>query len=338
MPEVALAPAAGAVRRRSVPARPLRGAAFCSVARAVPAQVITNAPIAERLGVSEDWIVSRTGVRRRHATAPGERLSDLAAEAGARALADAGLTGADVDLLLVATTTQDEVTPSAAPIVAERLGAQRAAAIDVGAACTAFLSGLALATAQLESGRSDTALLIGADVFFRYLDQDDRRTAALFGDGAGATVLTAVDGAGAVGPVALHSDGTAWDLIRVDSFERVIRMAGHETFRNAVTRMSEVTHEALAMAGLALDDIDLFVYHQANSRIIRAVGDRLGLPAEKVVDVVERYGNTSAASIPIALSEAREDGRLRDGARVLLGAFGAGFTWGAGVVTWGAEA
>jgi 3-oxoacyl-[acyl-carrier-protein] synthase-3 len=316
-------------------ARELRGAAVGSAALAVPPTVVPNAPIAERLGVEEEWIEVRTGIKQRHVLAEGERLSDIAAEAGSRALADAGIDPADVDLLLVATTSQDEVTPNTAPLVGTAVGAVNAAAIDVGAACTAFISALHLASAQVESGRADTALVIGADGLTRFLDHDDRRTAALFGDGAGAIVMTAAD-EGRIGPIVLRSED-AREMIKCSRDSKLF-MQGHETFVNAVKRMSEVTLETLARAGLALDDIDLFVYHQANRRILAAVGDRLGLGAERVVDCIENYGNTSAASIPIALAEMQRDGRLNGGEKVLLGAFGAGFTWGGAVLEWGRDA
>ena len=317
----------------SPPAR--RGAAVGAAAMAVPHTVISNADVAARLGVSEDWIVSRTGIHERRVLRADERLSDLAADAGAAALARAELRGEDVDLILVATTTQDEITPNAAPLVAERLGAPRAAVIDVGAACTAFVAGISVAAGQIECGRARTVLLIGADALTRVVDRDDRRTGGLFGDGAGAVVLAATDAPGRVGPVVLGSDGAAAELIYARREEARLHMQGHETFKNAVARMAEATLEALERGRLQIDDVDLFVYHQANGRILRAVGERLGLPADRVADCIARYGNTSAASIPIALADAEADGRLGDGARVLLSAFGAGFTWGACVVEWG---
>jgi 3-oxoacyl-[acyl-carrier-protein] synthase-3 len=324
-----------AASERVLAPRELRGAAVGSAALAVPATVVPNAPIAERLGVDEEWIEVRTGIRERHVLADGERLSDLAAAAGSEALAHAGLDPQEVDLLLVATTSQDELTPNTAPLVATAIGAVNAAAIDVGAACTAFVSALQVATAHVESGRADIALVIGADCLSRYLDHDDRRTAALFGDGAGALVMSASD-EGRVGPIVLRSE-EAREMIVCKRDGKIV-MQGHETFVNAVKRISEITLEALARAGLALEDIDLFVYHQANRRILAAVGDRLGLPAERVVDYIEGYGNTSAASIPIALAEMQRAGRLNGGERMLLGAFGAGFTWGAAVLEWGRDA
>jgi 3-oxoacyl-[acyl-carrier-protein] synthase-3 len=229
--------------------------------------------------------------------------------------------------------TQDELLPNAAPLVVERLGAGNAGAVDLGSACTGFLSGLALASAQVEAGRAEAVLVIGAELMSRVIDHDDRRTAALFGDGAAAALLTA-GGPGAIGPVLLRSDGSGGDCIRASHDDRLLQMRGQDTFRAAVTRLSESTLEACEAAEVALDEIDLFVYHQANARITRAVGERLGLDPERVVDCIERYGNTSAASLPIALTEAERDGRLQRGTRVLVGTFAAGFTWGAGVIEW----
>jgi 3-oxoacyl-[acyl-carrier-protein] synthase III len=228
------------------------------------------------------------------------------------------------------------MSPHAAPLVAGALGIRGAAAFDLGAACTGFLSGLATAAAFVQTGRAHAALVVGADGLTRYLDRDDRATAMLFGDGAGAAVVTAADGgaAGVIGPVVLHSDPDGSDLIRLGRDDLRIRMDGPVVFRHAVRLMADVTHEAAAAAGVALDDVDLFVYHQANSRIIRAVANELGARPERVVDVVDRFANTSAASIPIALSIAAQEGRLAPGATVLLAAFGAGLVWGGTVVTW----
>jgi 3-oxoacyl-[acyl-carrier-protein] synthase-3 len=297
---------------------------------------VSTAELAERLGVSEDWIVSRTGIRERPVAGPDERLTDFAARAGALALERAGVEPGDVDLVLVATMTQDEVTPNAAPLVAHALGADRAGAVDLGAACTAFLSGISLGAAQIESGRAERVLLIGADFTTRIVDWDDKRTAPLFGDGAGAVMLTpAADETGSIGPVVLGADGAGGPAIQIDHSDRKLRMDGPEVYRHAVARMAEATIAAVEGAGLGLDDIDLFVYHQANGRILRALAEKLGLPSERVVDVIEKLGNSSAATLPLGLSAAERDGRLRPGARVLLSAFGAGFTWGAGVIEWG---
>jgi 3-oxoacyl-[acyl-carrier-protein] synthase-3 len=314
-----------------------RGAAIASLATATPATVAGNGPIAERLGVSERWIVTRTGVEERRIAEASETLPDYAARSGSAALEAAAIDPDELDLVLVATMSHEQITPSAAALVASRIGASRAGAIDVGAACSGFLSALALGTGQIESGRAENVLVIGADLMSRLIDPDDRSTAALFGDGAGAVLLSGVAGAGRIGPVVLRSDGARGDLVKATRDEAILRMAGHDTFRQAVDRLSETTLEAVASSGRELIDVDLFVYHQANSRIIRAVGERLGLLADRVVDSVPKYGNTSAASIPLALAEAERDERLPDGASVLIAAFGGGLTWGATVVQWGED-
>jgi 3-oxoacyl-[acyl-carrier-protein] synthase-3 len=322
--------------RRPAAWRGLRSALVASVATCMPETVVENSAIAARIGVDDAWIVKRTGIRARRIARTDERLSDLAASAGRLALHRAGVDAVDVDLVLVATTTADEVLPNAAPLVADAVGAKRAGAIDLGAACTGFLSGLMLATGMIEGGRADTVLLIGADLMSRITDPDCRGTAAVFGDGAGAAVLTATDTGGGIGPVTLGADGGAGaGLIVVDRDEALIRMQGQETFRHAVARMTQATRDALALAQLSLADVDLFVYHQANGRILRAVGEQLGVPEDRVIDCIAEYGNTSAATLPVALDYAVRTGRLQAGDRVLLGAFGAGFTWGAAVLEWG---
>lgn len=317
--------------------RAVAGAAIGAAGMAVPKQVIENEVVAERLGVEPEWIVKRTGISRRHVLAPGERLIDIAVKAGAAALAKAGLDAGDLDLVLVATTSKDHITPDAAPLVAAELGARRAGAFDVGAACTGFVAAVAVARGQIETGAVERVLVIGADALFQYTDPDDKRTAALFGDGAGAVVMTAIDPPGRVSTPVLRADGAQARLIFAHRDGGKLQMEGGETFHNAVARLSEVTGEALASAGLGTDDIDLFVYHQANRRILRAVGERLALPPERVLDYIAEFANTSAATIPIALAEAQSEGRLAPGRRLLLAAFGAGFTWGAVVVDWGLE-
>ncbi|MFL5892340.1 MAG: beta-ketoacyl-ACP synthase 3 [Solirubrobacterales bacterium] len=316
-------------------ARTVRDAAIASVAMCVPDRVIENAPIAERIGVDPSWITKRTGVERRRIAWPEERLSAFAAEAGQIALERAGVAATEVDLILVATMAADDLTPNAAPLVAEELGARAAGAVDVGAACTGFLSALSLATAQVESRRADNVLVIGADLLSRITDPTDRATAALLADGAGAALVRPAGAAGRIGPVVLGADGAHSALITASHADRVIRMNGHDTFKHAVARMSRATLEALALAGRELDDVDLFVYHQANSRIIRAVGEVLSLPPERTADYLAGYGNTSAATLPMALTLAEEEGRLHPGSVVLLAAFGAGLAWGATVVEWG---
>jgi 3-oxoacyl-[acyl-carrier-protein] synthase-3 len=313
----------------------LRSAAIESVAMAVPDRVVRNDEIAPSLGVSDDWIVARTGVSERRIADPDLRLSDLATAAGRRALERAAAHPSEVDLVLVATVTADELSPNAGPLVARDLEAENAGAMDVGAACTGFLSALSIAAAQVEAGRANRVLVIGADILSRLTDTRDRRTAALFADGAGACLVGAADGGGgSIGPIVLGADGAGAATIRASHADRLIRMQGHDTFREAVRRLSGATLQAAAIAGVALDEIDLFVYHQANIRILDAVGERLGLERDRVIDCIDRYGNTSAASIPIALAEARDIGRLGPGDKVLFGAFGAGFTWGAGVIEW----
>jgi 3-oxoacyl-[acyl-carrier-protein] synthase-3 len=338
VPSATLPPDLAAVARearRTGPApAPPRTASILGLGQHLPAEVVPNGPIAERIGVDDAWILRRTGIRSRRRAAPDERLSDLATFAARKALGDAGVEPIDVDLVLVATMSQDELTPNTAPLVAHALGAERAGAIDVGAACTGWLSGLALGAAYVETGRAERVLLIGAEVLTRLTDYDDRKTAAIFGDGAGAVVL-GPDGNGAIGPIRLRADGGLADTIVATHEDRKIRMDGHDTFQNAVKRLSESTVAAVASAGLELDDIDLFVYHQANGRIIRSIGERLDLPTAKVADYIGELGNTSAASIPLTLGLLREDGRLRPGDRVLVAAIGAGFNWGAGVLEWG---
>lgn len=316
---------------------PIGRAAPHSVAIELPAQRLSSAELAQRLGVSEEWILTRTGVRERPVAGPDERLSDLSARAGLAALERAGVDPSEVDLVLAATMTQDELTPSAAPLIAHAVGAHHAGAIDVGAACTAFLSAASMAASQIETGRARWVLVIGADFITRIVDWDDKRSAPLFGDAAGAAVFgPAGDGPGAVGPIVLGADGSEdGRAILIEHHDRKIRMNGPEVYRHAVARMVESTLQAVDQAGLRLEDIDVFVYHQANARITRALGERLGLETAKVVDCIADYGNSSAATLPLALAAAERDGRLRPGARVLLGAFGGGFTWGGGVIEWG---
>ncbi|HTX44769.1 MAG TPA: beta-ketoacyl-ACP synthase 3 [Solirubrobacteraceae bacterium] len=312
----------------------IRGAAVAAVGISLPEMSVSSATIGARLGVAEDWIERRTGIRSRRIAESGESVTEHAVHAASRALAAAGVDAAEVDLVLVATTTADDVMPNAAPLVAHALGCTKAGAFDIGAACTGFLSALAVGCAQIESRRSRCALVVGVDFMSRITDPTDRSTAAVFADGAGAVVLLG-SGEGRIGPIVLGSDGAGADHIHVRRERPVIHMEGHETFREAVSRLSEATVQAADASDMALDEIDLFVYHQANGRILSAVGERLGLPPERVIDCIGEYGNTSAATLPLALEFAVGSGRLRDGDLVLLGAFGGGFTWGATVVRWG---
>src|SRR3954471_9383378 len=329
MSDLLLAPVAA-------PAPPsLRGAALLGVGAALPDDVVSSESIAQRLGVTAQWIESRTGVTERRRAGEGERLSDLAARAGIEALERAGVGASELDLVIVATSTADETMPAAAPLVAGLIGAVHAGAFDVDAACNGFLSALNVGSGLSEAGRASAVLVVGADFTSRLVNPDDKRTASLFGDGAGAVVLGA-SAAGRVGPTVLRADASGAGYIRAAGGPASFVMDGHETFKAAVARLCEVTLDALRLGGLALRDVDLFVYHQANARILVAVGDKLGLDPSRVVNAIGTLGNTSSASIPLALSVAARDGRLRDGTRVLLAAFGAGLTWGATTVEWGA--
>ena len=311
-----------------------RTAGIVGLGSALPERTVSSVEVGERVGVSAEWIERRTGIRERHYAAPGERVSDLAVSAGTVALKDAGLDASDLDMVLIATLASDEITPSTAPIVAHELGAVNAAAIDVGAACNGAIAGLAHATSWIEAGRAQHVLVIGAEILTRFTDFEDRRTAPLFGDGAGAMVVS-LGAEGQIGPFVFGSDGGRADAIRATREKGVLEMEGHETFLQAVHRLSSSTVEVVKRAGVELADIDLFVYHQANSRILTAVAERLELPDGRVFDCIAEFGNTSAASVPLALDAAVRTGALLPGARVVLGAIGAGLSWGATVVTWG---
>ncbi len=315
--------------------RASRTAGIVGVGSALPERRVSSADIAAGLGVDAAWIERRTGIGERRYAAPDARVSELACGAALMALADAGVEAGEIDLVLVATLASDEITPSTAPLVAYELGMEGVPAFDVGAACAGSLAALAQACAWIESGRARRVLVIGAEILSRFIDHEDRRTAPLFGDGAGALVV-ALGADGVIGPIVLGSDGGAARAIRVTREAGVLEMEGHETFLMAVQRLSQSTTEVLELAGLTLADVDLFVYHQANARILAAVAERLGVEPGRVFDCIARLGNTSAASVPLALGEAVRTGALQPGARVVLGAVGAGLVWGAGVLTWGA--
>ncbi|HVT00412.1 MAG TPA: ketoacyl-ACP synthase III, partial [Solirubrobacterales bacterium] len=261
------------------------GAEMAGVGTALPPAIVPNAVIAERLGIDAGWIVKRTGIEERRAARPGERLFEFAAAAGAEALAEAGVAAVEVDLIVLATTSNEELMPAAAPRVAALLGAVEASCYDVNSACTGFLSAVSVACGQIESGRAVNVLVIGADLMMPLTDPDDRATAAVFADGAGAVLMRGTLES-RVGPIVLRADGSRADLITIDRDDLVIRMQGHETFRHAVDLMAASTVEAVGLVGLELDDVDLFVYHQANARILRAVGERLGIAGERVVDCI----------------------------------------------------
>jgi 3-oxoacyl-[acyl-carrier-protein] synthase-3 len=323
-----------AVKGPRVSGSRVRTAGIVGVGTALPERRVTSAEVAERIGTDVAWIERRTGISERRHALPQERVSDLATAAARAALEDAGLYAGELDMLLVATVASDDITPATAPIVAHELGIGHVAAFDVGAACSGSLAGLAHATAWIEAGRARHVLVIGAEILSRFIDPLDKRTAPLFGDGAGALVVS-LDAEGRIGPFVFGSDGGAATTIQATREKGLLEMDGHDTFIAAVNHLCECTREALELAGAGLEDIDLFVYHQANSRILAAVAERLELAPERVFDCIAKIGNTSAASVPLALSEARRRGALKPGARVLVGAIGAGLVWGATVMTWG---
>ncbi|HEX8646552.1 MAG TPA: beta-ketoacyl-ACP synthase 3 [Thermoleophilaceae bacterium] len=312
-----------------------RGAAVASLA-AVPGRLtVSNDAVAERLGVTEDWIVKRMGVRERRVAPPEESVAEMATEAARMALAEAAVDASAVDLILVATCTNEYLFPAVAAIVSAELDAPQAGTADVNAACNGFVSALGLAAAAIESGRNDCVLVVGADALSRWIDPDDRRTAPMFGDGAGAMVLVADDAPGRVGEAILRTDGSFAHLISVHH-GGFMHMEGGETYRQAVKRLVEVTVDVVEAGGLELGDIDVFVYHQANVRILKAVGERLGVDESAIVNAMASVGNTSAASIPLALAAAAEQGKLVPGARVVVAGIGGGLAYGAVVLEWGA--
>ncbi len=319
----------------------------------LPERVVTNAELSAKIDTTDEWIVSRTGIRQRHLAADGELTSDLALKAAERALENAGIPAAEVEMLILATTTPDNTFPATATKVQSRLGMVNGAAFDVQAVCSGFVYGLAIADNFIKTGQCKTIVLIGAETFSRILDWEDRATCVLFGDGAGAVVLRAgkADSDANVGETGhnrgrgvlsthLHSDGSTHDLLYVDggpsSTQTVghVRMVGREVFRHAVINLSAIVGEALEANGLAPEDIDWLVPHQANKRILDGTAKKLGLPEEKMVVTVDRHANTSAASIPLALDEAVRDGRIKRGDLVLMEAMGGGLTWAAGLVRW----
>ena len=310
--------------------RLLRTAGIAGLGTALPGRAVANAAIAADNGVEPEWIERRTGIRSRRRAADGDSLADLAAGAAAAALERASLSADDLDLVLVATMSQERRLPNAAPLVAHALGASRAGAIDLGAACNGFVSGLALATGAIEAARAQHVLLVGAEILSRYTNRWDRRTAGLFGDGAGAVVLSA-GAPGWVGPVVLGADGTGAELIVTSPETDLIAMDGHETFKRAVATFVAATREAVAAAGMELGEIDRIVLHQANGRILKAVAAGLDCEPERVVDAIADVGNTSSASLPLALADCAP----QTGERLVLGAVGSGLTWGACVVEWG---
>ena len=321
----------------------MRRSCFAGYGAYLPKRVVTNSELAERIDTSDEWITQRTGIRKRHIAADGEFTSHLARNAAQEAISDAGIGAADLDLLIVATTTPDNTFPATAARVQAELGMNRGAAFDIQAVCTGFIYALAMADNMIRLGQSDTALVVGAETFSRILDWNDRGTCVLFGDGAGALVLQSVEGKGTnqdrgVLSTHLYSDGAQYDALVVDGGPSTtgtaghVRMQGREVYRQAVIRMVEGVETALASNGLTAKDVDWLVPHQANLRIMESVGQRLDIPLEKTVVTVADQANTSAATIPLALAVAASEDRFKPGQIAALTAMGGGFTWGSALV------
>lgn len=311
----------------------------------LPSRVVTNQEISQRVETSDEWIQQRTGIRERRLAADGELTSDLGLRAAEAALGTSGLAANDLDLIICATSTPDETFPATATRIQSRLGMTRGAAFDVQAVCSGFVYGLSVADSFIRAGQAGTVMVLGAETFSRILDWSDRSTCVLFGDGAGAVIVQRVENGGTAkdrGILSTHifSDGRHHDALYVDGGPSStgtsghLRMDGREVFRHAVVRMAEAIDVALSSNGLTPSDIDWLVPHQANARIIDAMAKRLNLPADRVVLTVDRHANTSAASIPLALSEATADGRIQRGDLVLIEAMGGGFTWGSALIRW----
>jgi 3-oxoacyl-[acyl-carrier-protein] synthase-3 len=315
----------------------------------LPEKVLTNHDLEKQVETSDKWIMTRTGIRERRIAARGQASSDLGYEAALQALEGAGMKGKDLDLIIVATTTPDTLLPSTACYIQARLGAKKAAAFDLNAACTGFVYGVAVADSLVRTGAATKCLLVGAEVMTRYLNWKDRGTCILFADGGGAVVMvSSTGGRSGVLSTHLYADGTQTGLLTIPALgsrkplspavleksQHTIHMKGNETFKLAVKGMAQAAQQALKANGVTGDDIALFVPHQANIRIIEATAKRLKISMSKVMVNIDRYGNTSAATIPIALDEAARRGRIKKGDLVLLDAFGAGFTWGSALIRW----
>jgi 3-oxoacyl-[acyl-carrier-protein] synthase-3 len=302
----------------------------------LPARVVTNEELSSRIDTSDEWIFSRTGIKQRHVAADDELTSDLALQASRRALEAAGLEAKDIDLIVLATTTPDMIFPSTACVLQSKLGASRSAAFDVQAACSGFVYALATADALVRTGSYRRALVVGAEIYSRIVDWQDRATCVLFGDGAGAVVIEKSEQPGILG-ARLHADGSQKDVLSVPGAIRngqvcgspFLQMDGNSVFKIAVKVLGELVEETLSQHGIARESIDWLVPHQANIRIIQATAKRLGLSMDKVVMTVDKHANTSAASVPLALDLAIRDGRIKPGHMVLMQGVGGGFTWGA---------
>jgi 3-oxoacyl-[acyl-carrier-protein] synthase-3 len=315
-----------------------RRATIAGVGSALPARRVTNAELAEQVDTSDEWIVERTGIRSRYIAGEGETTGTLAADAARAALAHAGVDAGEIGLIVLATATPDQTFPSTATKVQAMLGIDDCIAFDVHAVCTGFLYALSVAESMIRSGSADKALVIGAETFSRILDWEDRGTCVLFGDGAGAIVLSAEEGERGILATKLHADGRHNELLYVDGGPSTtgtvgkLRMKGREVFRHAVVNLADVMGEVLDAAGLSAADVDWVVPHQANARILDATARKLSLPADKVIVTVDRHANTSAASVPLAFDTAVKDGRIKRGDLLVLEAMGGGFTWGAAAI------
>ncbi len=326
----------------------MKSARIIGTGSCVPETVLTNKDLEQRIDTSDEWIVSRTGIRERHIASENESTSDLAAAAARRAMDMAGVSAEEIDCIVVGTITGDYPWPATACLVQEKIGARNAFAFDVSAACSGFVFALDAAHKQIVAGAVKKALVIGAEILSRIIDWEDRNTCVLFGDGAGAVVLSAEEGDRGVLSTHLHSDGSYWELLYQAGFGArnpasakgladhlpYLKMQGNEVFKVAVRMLSDVAQEALAKNGMTREDIDLFIPHQANRRILEAVAKRLQLRDEQVYINVDSYGNTSGASIPLALDEANRAGKVKEGDILLFDAFGGGFTWASALVRW----
>ncbi|GGA51148.1 beta-ketoacyl-ACP synthase III [Pelagibacterium lentulum] len=311
----------------------------------LPAHILTNDELSKRVDTSDEWIVQRTGIRQRHIAAEGEMTSDLALNAAKSALENAGLTAEDIDLIIIGTTTADRTFPSTAALVQQKLGISHGMAFDIQAVCSGFVFAVTTADTYLKTGQAKRALVIGAETFSRIIDWTDRTTCVLFGDGAGAIILEAQEVAAdapenGVLASSLRTDGTHWDKLYVDGGVSAsktvgfVRMEGREVFKHAVGMISDVIEDVLEKTGSTTEELDWFVPHQANKRIIDGAGKKLGIPAEKTIVTVDKHANTSAASVPLALWVASRDGRIKKGDLVMIEAMGGGFTWGASLIRW----
>lgn len=321
----------------------------------LPERLVTNSDLEKVVDTSDDWITTRTGIRSRRIAGPGESTSKMAAIAAGRALEAAGLTAGDLDLIIVGTITPEMVMPSCACLVQKEIGADKAFAFDVNAACSGFLYGLEIADKYISAQPAMKVLVIGAETLSSRVDWHDRGTCVLFGDGAGACVVAGTDQGNGLLASQLHSDGRLWELLSLDSAPRrycpavvyqgetpptgnesgsAIRMVGPDVFKFAVRSMDEAVQRLLKDQGVAVGDIDIMIPHQANIRILKSLAERLGLPFTKVFTTIEKYGNSSAASVPVALDEANRAGRLKTGDLLLISVFGGGFTWGCGLIRW----